>query len=67
MKAMESVLGRAEYDARNERYSWTGEKLYLTFQSHSKNELQLTYKSYPAMKLMKEDKEKKVDDISKDF
>lgn len=67
MKAMESALGKAEYDIRNDRYSWAGENLTLTFQSHSKKELMLVYTSYPVYRIMKEDKEKKVENISNDF
>lgn len=67
MKAMESVLGQAKYNAKDEFYFWTGENLNLTFDSFSKKELKLVYKSFPVQKLMKKDKEKKVEDISNDF
>lgn len=67
MKAMENALGKASYDAKNVRYFWNGEKLGLTFESNGKNELKLVYKSLLMPKLMKEDKEKKIENISNDF
>lgn len=67
MKAMESALGKADYNVRTGYYSWVAESLSLTFQSHSRNELMLVYTSYPVRRMMKEDKEKKVEDISNDF
>lgn len=67
MKAMEKALGKAEYNVRTEQYVWVGKDLSLTFQSASKNELKLVYSSNPMYKMMREDKEKKVDEISSDF
>lgn len=67
MKAMEKALGKAEYNVRTEKYVWAGRDLTLTFQSASKNELKLVYNSIPVFRMMKEDKEKKVEDISGDF
>jgi hypothetical protein len=67
MKGMERALGKAIYNVRDETYNWTGQKASLRFKSHSKTELQLLYTSAPVYKMMKEDKSKKIDDISEDF
>lgn len=67
MKAMENVLGKATFNAKEHYYFWAGETLVLTFESHGKKELKLVYKSYTIPKLMKEDREKKVETISNDF
>jgi hypothetical protein len=67
MKALESLYGKPDYDMKNETYFWRSEKLILKFRAHGKNHLELTYYSYPVAALMKEDKEKKVDDIANDF
>lgn len=67
MKALESLYGVAEYDIKNETYFWKTENLILKFQSEGKNRLELLYISFVIHKAMKEDKEKKVDDIANDF
>ncbi len=67
MKAMESVYGLATYDAKNIRYFWKSEKMILTYESISKKELQLEYKSFTVPKLMSEDKAKKIENIADDF
>ena len=67
MKALESLYGVAEYDIKNETYFWKTENLILKFQSEGKNKLELLYISFGIHKAMKEDKEKKVDDIANDF
>lgn len=67
MRAMESIYGPATYDAKNNRYFWKSEQLILTYESESKKELLLEYKSYLAPKMMSEDKAKKVENIADDF
>lgn len=67
MKAMESVLGQASYDPKGVQYYWKGENLILTFDSNSKKELRLVYKSYRVPEMMKADKEKKIEKIADDF
>ena len=67
MKALESLYGVAEYDIKNETYFWKSDNLILKFQSEGKNKLELLYISFGIHKSMKEDKEKKVDDIANDF
>jgi hypothetical protein len=67
MKALESLYGKAEYDMINETYFWKTDSLILKFKSEGRQKLQMLYISYPIHRLMKEDKSKKVDDISKDF
>lgn len=67
IKAMESILGQAAYDQINERYLWKGQNLNLTYQPHGKKEFMLVYLSHLVYKMMKDDKDKKVEDISTDF
>ena|SRR5688572_15240076 len=67
MKALESLYGKSEYDMKNETYFWKGENLILKFKSEGKNKLQMLYVSYGIHKMMREDKDKKVDDIANDF
>lgn len=67
MKALESVYGRADYDMKQETYFWKGETLILKFRSFSKNQLEMTFTSYVVIDMMKDDKEKKVEDIADDF
>ncbi len=67
MKAMESVLGKPVYNMRDESYNWATKKLALRFRSRSKKELELIYISYVVHAMMREDKDKKIDDIADDF
>ena len=67
MKALESLYGKADYDIKNDTYFWKTENLILKFQSEGKNKLMLLYISYGLHRMMKEDKDKKVDDIANDF
>ena len=67
MKALESLYGKSDYDMKNETYFWKADSLILKFKSEGKNKLQMLYVSYGIHKMMKDDKEKKVDDIANDF
>ena len=67
MKALESLYGQADYDIKNETYFWKTERLVLKFQSEGKHKLELLYVSLGMLKSMKDDKDKKVDDIANDF
>ena len=67
MKALESLYGKADYDIKNETYFWKTDSLILKFQSDGKHRLELLYVSFGLLKSMKEDKDKKVDDIANDF
>jgi hypothetical protein len=67
IKALESIYGKADYDAKNVVYLWKADSLILRFKTHSKNELELTYSSFALFKRMKEDKDKKIDDIADDL
>lgn len=67
MKALESIYGLAEYDMKRETYFWKGRTLILKFRSASRNQLEMLYTSYRVLAMMKEDKNKKVDDIADDF
>ena len=67
MKALESVYGKADYDMKNETYFWKTENLILKFRSSGKNHLELLYTSFVIHRMMKEDKNRKVEDIANDF
>ena len=67
MKALESLYGKADYDIKNETYFWKTDSLILKFQSEGKHRLELIYVSFALLKSMKDDKDKKVDDIANDF
>lgn len=67
MKALESVYGKSEYDIKNQIYFWKTDNLILRFKAHGKNHLELMYHSFIITKMMKADKDHKVDDIANDF
>ena len=67
MKALESIYGGADYDLKKETYFWKGQTLILKFRSYSRNQLELIYSSYLVLKMMKDDKGRKVEDIADDF
>mgnify|MGYP003401776459 FL=1 len=67
MKALESLYGKADYDIKNDTYFWKTENLILKFQSEGKSRLVLLYISYGLHRTMKDDKNKKVEDIANDF
>lgn len=67
MKGMSKALGTPSYSVRTNVYSWRSKSVVLTFEPQGKNDLKLTYKSYPVFKRMQEDKGRKVDDVVSDF
>lgn len=67
MKALESIYGPADYDLKKETYFWKGNTLILKFRSYSRGQLEMIFSSYLILKMMKDDKGKKVDDIADDF
>jgi hypothetical protein len=67
MKGMEKSFGKPTYILVTDTYNWKTSNLSLTFKDHAKNELRLTYRCYPVLKMMLTDKGKKIDDIAADF
>jgi len=67
MKGMTKSFGEPKYILTTDSYNWLAENLSLTFKDHSRNEIKLTYRSYPVQKMMFADKGKKIDDIAEDF
>lgn len=67
MKGMVKSFGEPKYIIVSDTYNWITDSLSLTFKNHSKNEILLTYRCYPVLKMMRIDKGKKVDDIAEDF
>jgi hypothetical protein len=66
MQGLEKSYGAAAYSVRMHAYYWKGETLSLTFKGDGKK-IQLTYKSAPVIKMMHEDKSKKVDKVAEEF
>jgi hypothetical protein len=67
MKALENIYGLATYDAKNNRYFWKSDSLILTYESRTKKQLMLEYRSLLVPKVMQKDREKKIDNIADDF
>jgi hypothetical protein len=67
MKGMMRTFGQPKYVLTSDTYNWVGETLGLTFKDHSRNEIKLTYRCYPLIKMMFADKGKKIDEIAEDF
>ena len=67
MKGMERSFGKPTYILVTDTYNWKTDNLSLTFKDHSKKELRLTYRCYPILKMMQDDKGRKIDDIADDF
>jgi hypothetical protein len=67
MKGLEKLYGKGKYIVPTDTYNWVAPSLSLTFKDHSKKEIKLTYRSYPVIKKMFEDKGKKIDEIAEDF
>jgi hypothetical protein len=67
MKGMVKSFGQPTYILTTDSYNWLTDNLSLTFRDYSKNEIKLTYRSYPVLKMMLADKGKKIDDIAEDF
>ena len=67
MKGMVKTFGEPKYILTSDSYNWVGETLSLTFKDHSRNEIKLTYRCFPILKMMFADKGKKIDEIAEDF
>ncbi|MEM6525705.1 MAG: hypothetical protein AAGF85_20630 [Bacteroidota bacterium] len=66
-KALKKNFGQPEYDYRGDKYYWRTDNLRLSYDSHSKNKVEMVYFSYLMTKRLKEDKEQVVEDIADDF
>lgn len=68
MRGLEKSYGKATYNLRSETYNWQVPKqISLIYKGLNKKEVTLTYRSYPMIKLMYADKQKKVEEIADDF
>lgn len=67
MKGMIKTFGEPKYILTSDTYNWVAPSLSLTFKDHSKKQIKLTYRYYPVLKMMLEDKGKKIDAIAEDF
>ncbi len=67
MKGMMKSFGQPKYILVTDTYNWLGETLSLTFKDHGRNEIKLTYRCFPVIKMMFADKGKQIDEIADDF
>ncbi|MCZ6898779.1 MAG: hypothetical protein O7F74_00940 [Bacteroidetes bacterium] len=67
LKALRKAFGKPAQILGNSSYEWKTDKLILFFRSYSKQEIELFYNSFDMRKKMKEDKDKKVQEIADDF
>ncbi len=67
MKGLVKSFGEPKYILTTDSYNWITSNLSLTFNDHSKKEIRLRYRCYPVLKMMQEDKGRKIDEIADDF
>jgi hypothetical protein len=67
MKGMMKSFGQPKYILTSDTYNWVGSNMSLTFKDHSRNEIKLTYRCFPVIKMMFEDRGKKIEEIAEDF
>lgn len=67
MKGMMKSFGQPKYILVTDTYNWVGSNISLTFKDYSRNEIKLTYRCFSVIKMMFEDKGKKIDEIAEDF
>lgn len=66
MQGLEKSYGEATFSVRLHAYYWKAESLSLVFKGDGKK-IHLTYKSAPMLKMMHEDKNKKVNEVAEEF
>ena len=66
MQGLEKSYGEATFSVRMHAYYWKAENLSLIFKGDSKK-IHLTYRSAPMLKMMNEDKNKKVEEVAEEF
>jgi hypothetical protein len=66
MQGLEKSYGAATFSVRMHAYYWKAENLSLVFKGDGKK-IHLTYKSAPMLKMMHEDKNKKVVQVADEF
>lgn len=66
-KGLKRIYGEPEYAYRKGVYKWTAKNLSLSYTSHSKHRIEMTYFSHLMVDKIKEDKEKVVESIADDF
>ena len=67
MKGMVKSFGQPKYILTSDTYNWLGSNLSLTFKDHSRNEIKLSYRCFPVIRMMFADKGKKIEEIADDF
>lgn len=66
MQGLEKSYGASTFSVRMRAYYWKAENLSLVFKGDGKK-IHLTYKSAPMLKMMHEDKNKKVEQVAEEF
>ena len=66
MQGLEKSYGEAAFSVRLDAYYWKGEKLSLIFKGDGKK-IHLKYKSGPMLRMMHQDKNKKVEQVANEF
>ncbi|MDX1627493.1 MAG: hypothetical protein R3345_02270 [Fulvivirga sp.] len=66
-QGMKKLFGEPEYAYGSDRYYWMTDKLRLSYGSHGRNKIEMTYFSYLMVEKRKQEKEEVIEDIADDF
>jgi len=67
-KGLEKAFGEAKYSVVSNDYVWQGENVKLSFASHQKGKMVvMNYSTYLIKNIIKQDKNKTIEDLSADF
>lgn len=66
-KGLQKAFGKANHSVVDNLYHWNTAKVSLSFGSEGKKKLKLVYYAHGIKQIIKEDKEKKVEDLSSEF
>lgn len=66
-KGLEKAFGQARHSVVENKYYWQGDAVKLTFESIGKRKVQFVYHAFGIKAIIKEDKAKKVEDLSSEF
>ncbi len=66
MQGLEKSYGVATYSVRLHAYYWRAQNLSLVFKGDAK-QIHLSYKSAPLIRMMHEDKNKKIEEVADEF
>jgi len=66
-KGLKKAFGDPEFAYGYEQYYWSADNLKLTYASHSRNKIIMTYLSYRMVEKRKQEKKQAIEDIVDDF